>query len=94
MSEFYTAVGVLSDPQTIILDRPTPLPVGRVRITVETLPSDDFWTGMTIDELAKIQGVTPLKRLDDLWGDFWPEDESVDDFIDTIRLWRRETVEN
>ncbi len=27
----------------------------------------------------------PVRRLEDLWGDFWPEDESVDDFINTVR---------
>ena len=94
MTGLYTTVGVLSNPQTIILDRPANLPIGRVRITVEILPTYSFWTGTTIDELANIQGVTPIGSIDDLWGDFWPEDESVDDFIDTIRLWRREAVEN
>lgn len=94
MAGFYTTVGVLSDPQTIVLDRPSILPIGRVRITIEILPTYSFWTDTTIDELAKMQGVTPIRSIDNLWGDFWPEDESVDDFIDTIRLWRREAVEN
>ncbi len=34
----------------------------------------------------------PVRRLEDLWGDFWPEDESVDDFISTVRRWRRKDV--
>ncbi len=34
----------------------------------------------------------PVQRLEDLWGDFWPEDESVDDFISAVRRWRREDV--
>jgi len=34
----------------------------------------------------------PVRRLEDLWGDFWPKDESVDDFISTVRRWRREDV--
>jgi hypothetical protein len=37
-------------------------------------------------------GCEPVQRLDDLWGDFWPEDESVDDFISAVRCWRREDV--
>ena len=94
MTGLYTTAGVLSDPRTIVLDRPVTLPIGRVRVMVEILPTYSFWTGTTIDELAKTQGVTPIRSIDDLWGDFWPEDESVDDFIDTIRLWRREAVEN
>ena len=34
----------------------------------------------------------PVRRLEDLWGDFWPKDESVDDFISTVRRWRRKDV--
>jgi len=33
-----------------------------------------------------------VQRLEDLWGDFWPEDESVDDFIHAVRHWRREDL--
>ncbi|MGA9350243.1 MAG: hypothetical protein WBW48_15780 [Anaerolineae bacterium] len=39
MSELYSVTGTLSDEQTVILDRPIPLPIGRVRLTVETLPA-------------------------------------------------------
>lgn len=34
----------------------------------------------------------PLQHLEDLWGDFWPEDESVDDFIATVHHWRHEDL--
>jgi hypothetical protein len=30
-----------------------------------------------------------IQRLEDLQGDFWPKDESVDEFIETVRRWRR-----
>ena len=35
----------------------------------------------------------PVQKLEELYGDFWPEDESVDDFIDAVQQWRREDVE-
>ena len=35
-----TETGTLSDKQTVILDKPVPLPNGRVRVTVEMLPPD------------------------------------------------------
>jgi hypothetical protein len=35
-----TGTGTLSDKQTVILDKPVPLPIGRVRVTVEMLPPD------------------------------------------------------
>ena len=40
-------------------------------------------------ELAREQGVLPIRNFDDLLGDFWPEDESVDEFIEEIRALRR-----
>ena len=42
-----------------------------------------------IDQLVKEQGV-PEDSLANLNGDFWPEDEDVEEFIATIRQWRRE----
>lgn len=32
-------------------------------------------------ELAKQQGVKPIRRIEDLRGDFWPEEESIDEFL-------------
>lgn len=32
----------------------------------------------------------PVQNLDELWGDFWPDDEPVDTFIDAVRQWRQE----
>ena len=49
----------------------------------------DFWKGVTIAELAKMQDARPVRSLDDVWGNFWPENESVDAFIASIRQWRR-----
>ena len=40
MSEAYTGVGTLSDAKTVILDSPTLLPPGRVRVIVELLSED------------------------------------------------------
>jgi hypothetical protein len=42
------------------------------------------------ETLAREQGVKPIKSIDDPRGDFWPEDESADEFVETIRQWRRE----
>ncbi len=51
----------------------------------------------TIDErhakllrLAEEQGVKPVESISDLRADFWPEGESIDDFIATVRQWRKE----
>jgi hypothetical protein len=41
---------------------------------------------------AQDQNTQAVQKLEDLWGNFWPEDESVDDFIHTVRRWRREDL--
>ena len=41
-----------------------------------------------IEELAAQQGTQVISDIDQLRGDFWPEDESVDDFIAHVRKWR------
>ena len=45
---------------------------------------------ITIDQLAAEQGTRPMD-FDEMLGDFWPEEESVDDFIAALRAWRSET---
>lgn len=48
-----------------------------------------FWCPPpSLDELTK--GVPAVTSIEELGGDFWPEDESVEEFIATIRAWRRE----
>ena len=42
----------------------------------------------SIAELMTEQGVKPIGDPQELLGDFWPEDESVDDFIAAVREWR------
>ncbi len=41
-------------------------------------------------ELARQQGVRPIKSIKDLQGDFWPEDESVDEFLELVRSIRHQ----
>jgi len=45
---------------------------------------------ISIEELAAQQGVKPIENPDDLRGDFWPEDESADEFLAALEEWRRE----
>ena len=54
---------------------------------------DDEWDDTpSIEELAAEQGVKPVARFEDLLGDFWPDDEDVDDFIAAVRRWRQHGV--
>ncbi|MGD9893246.1 MAG: hypothetical protein AB7R89_18735 [Dehalococcoidia bacterium] len=62
------------------------------RMSRLAMPGHSFFAAPTSDlaTLAAQQGVKPAKHFDDLLGNSWPEDESVDEFISTIRQWRRE----
>jgi len=75
-------------------------PRERLRVVAEVLPeledelpatavSADFWQGSEIGVLAEGQGVEPVRDLAVLLGG-WPEDESVDDFLVTLRHWRQQ----
>jgi hypothetical protein len=40
-------------------------------------------------ELAKQRGIVPIKNMDELRGDFWPEEESIDEFLSWVRDLRQ-----
>jgi hypothetical protein len=42
----------------------------------------------TIDQLMAEQGTGPITDTSVLHGDFWPEDESVEGFLETLHGWR------
>ena len=42
-----------------------------------------------LERLAAEQDVKPISNLDMLRADFWPQDESVDDFVRSVRERRR-----
>jgi hypothetical protein len=49
-----------------------------------------------LEKLAAEQGVRPIEDFDAFMeecDDIWPEGESVDEFIETVRRWRREGEE-
>jgi len=40
------------------------------------------------EELIAAQGLTFPRDPKELLGDFWPEEESIDDFLAAVREWR------
>ena len=44
-----------------------------------------------LEKIAAEQGVRPVTNFDSLRANFWPEDESVDDFVRTVRERRRDS---
>ena len=51
-----------------------------------------FWHSLTFEELARAQGVQPVRRLEDIMGG-WPEDQRDDGFEDAIRAMRQEDLQ-
>ena len=50
----------------------------------------DFEAPKDLQTLAAEQGLSAAADFNDLLGDFWPEEERVEDFIEVVRSWRRE----
>jgi hypothetical protein len=51
---------------------------------------EDFWLNKDIATLANEQGAQPVGQEIDRIG-FWPEDESVDDFLAAVHEWRQDS---
>ena len=48
----------------------------------------------SIQQLKLAQGTIPTSDPRELFGDFWPEDENIDDFLAALREWRGHTETN
>jgi hypothetical protein len=42
----------------------------------------------TVEDLAAAQGLSFPRDPVELLGDFWPEEESIDEFLRALREWR------
>ena len=45
----------------------------------------------SVEELVAEQQLTSPRDPHDLLGDFWPEEESIDDFLTAMKEWRGHT---
>jgi hypothetical protein len=48
-------------------------------------PHDPFWHPYPTATLAALQGVEPIADPNQLAGNIWPEDESVDEFLESLK---------
>lgn len=42
----------------------------------------------SLEQLMREQGTGPITDVSVLHGDFWPEEESIEDFLDALHEWR------
>jgi hypothetical protein len=54
--------------------------------------STEFWQGTTLQQLLTVQTPTTVHNLKDLAADFWPEEDSVEDFLTFLRQQRQEVI--
>jgi len=50
----------------------------------------DVWKSPSLEEILLSQDVLPMTNIEDFAGDFWPENESADDFVTYIYQQRQE----
>ena len=51
-------------------------------------PRHNFEASPTLDDLIAQQGKGPVTDVRVLHGDFWPEDEQIEDFLAALDEWR------
>ncbi len=61
-----------------------------VKKSAADLPRVTFGKTTLLEELIQQQGIQPVKDIRDLESNFWPEDESIDDFLRFNAQQRRE----
>ena len=52
--------------------------------------AQDFWNPKSIEQLIDNEKIQAVNNLSDLAADFWPEEESIDEFVEYIYGQRRE----
>jgi len=54
--------------------------------------SAQFWQGTTLKQLLATQTPTTVHNLKALAADFWPEEDSIEDFLTFLRQQRQEVL--
>jgi len=57
--------------------------------TVSAVPGTTFFKTSPPQSVLRPEA-RPIDDINDLRGDFWPEDDGPDEFVDALRVWRRE----
>jgi len=52
--------------------------------------SFQFWQGISLDELRKTQPCTTFNDAKDFTADFWPPEDSIENFLDFLQKQRQD----
>lgn len=76
------SMGSLRGSRVIVTFVPPSTGKGLPRVlAVKATGDDGFWKTPSLEELEAAQGVKPIQSILDMRADFWPEGESVDEFL-------------
>jgi hypothetical protein len=70
------------------VDRTGILEMRRCQMDKSNDPRYNFDADPSLDEIIAQQGKSPITDLSELHGDFWPEEESIEDFLAALHEWR------
>ncbi len=56
------------------------------------LLSVQFWQGISLQQLRMTQTPITVHNLKDLAADFWPKEDSIEDFLAFLRQQRQEVI--
>jgi hypothetical protein len=51
-----------------------------------------FWQGISLQQLRTTQTPTTVRNLKDLAADFWPKEDSIEDFLTFLRQQRHKVI--
>lgn len=54
--------------------------------------STQFWQGISLQQLRATQTPTTVRSLKDLAADFWPAEDSIEDFLTFLREQRQKVI--
>jgi hypothetical protein len=54
--------------------------------------SNQFWQGTTLNQLLETHSPTTVHDPKDLAANFWPEEDSIEDFLTFLRQQRQEVI--
>jgi hypothetical protein len=66
-------------------------PSSNLQTDLKTL-SNQFWQGTTLNQLFTNQTPTTIHNLKDLAADFWPEEDSIEEFLAFLQQQRQEAI--
>jgi hypothetical protein len=54
--------------------------------------SEQFWQGVSLQQLRMTQTPVTVHHLKDLAADFWPKEDSIEEFLAFLRQQRQEVI--